>query len=389
MIHQSPFPLSTKGPKTSGDLLIAVNNSEYTSALQYFIYIDMKLYLIRVPGILQLNQWHHIAAVSGRNGMKLYLNGVLVGTHDYTGSFSAINGGNDQIPPKPPSEKGGQGGISPLRKGDALWEKRLKGDAKPILVHGDEGKLRQVLMNLLSNAVKFTESGEVVLRVSPQHAKGQEEKMANGQLPLSPLTNLPLFMFEVIDTGIGISPEDVATIFETFAQSKSQSGGDSHTKDQSRTNKEGTGLGLTIAKGYVQLMGGELDFESSAEKGSRFFFTIPLEPTTEGVTPSSVDTVRQVVRLAAGYQVKALVADDNQENREVLSQMLSDIGVTVILAENGQQVLEAVPAEGPDIVFMDIWMPVMDGLETTQHLLRRIRGRTPKTGGGFRVGLSS
>jgi CheY-like chemotaxis protein len=125
-------------------------------------------------------------------------------------------------------------------------------------------------------------------------------------------------------------------------------------------------------------MGGELDFESALEKGSRFFFTIPLEPTTEGLRPGSVDAVRQVVRLAAGYQVKALVADDNQENRDVLSQMLSDIGVTVIMAENGGQVLDAVRAEVPDIVFMDIWIPVMDGLEATQRIIEEFGEERPK-----------
>jgi len=91
--------------------VMVVNNSLDHPDLQYFFYIDMKLYLINVPGILQLNQWCHIAAVSGRNGMKLYFNGVLVGTHDYTGSFSAINVGNDQIPPNPPLRKGGKGGF--------------------------------------------------------------------------------------------------------------------------------------------------------------------------------------------------------------------------------------------------------------------------------------
>ena len=253
--------------------------------------------------------------------------------------------------------------LPPLGKGG-------RGDSKPILVYGDEGKLRQVLMNLLSNAVKFTESGEVILRISQSMNQQIEDQIDE--------STSSRFTFEIIDTGVGISFEDATTIFETFAQSKSQSGGGSYTKDHSRINKEGTGLGLTIAKGYVELMGGELDFESTLEKGSRFFFTIPLEPTTEGVTPSSVDAVRQVVCLAAGYQVKALVADDNQENRDVLSQMLSDIGVTVIMAENGGQVLEAVRAEGPDIVFMDIWMPVMDGLEATQRIIEEFGEERPK-----------
>ena len=223
--------------------------------------------------------------------------------------------------------------------------------SRPILVHGDENRLRQVLMNLLSNAVKFTESGEVVLRIT---------KLMNQPLHVS------LFMFEVIDTGIGISPEDGATIFEPFAQS------------EDGEKKGGTGLGLAIAKKSVELMRGELTFESTPQNGSRFFFTLPLESATEGATPRSEDSGRQVAQLAAGYQVKALVVDDNQENRDVLSQMLKDIGVTVMMVENGQQALETVRVETPDIVFMDIWMPVMDGLEATRRILEEFGEERPK-----------
>jgi len=227
-----------------------------------------------------------------------------------------------------------------------------------IWVHGDENRLRQVLMNLLSNAVKFTESGEVVLRVI-------EEAMDS------------IFRFEVIDTGIGISPEDAEAIFQPFTQSKDD------------TKKEGTGLGLTIAKRLVELMGGNLAFESTLKKGSRFFFTVPFKPATEEITSRSADSYKNVVRLAAGYQVKALVADDEQENREVLSRLLSNIGVTVITAENGKQALEAVGSgtsattanhrdNRPDIVFMDIRMPVMDGLEAARRILKEFGESRPK-----------
>jgi len=260
------------------------------------------------------------------------------------------------------------------------WQKGEGQEDEPILVHGDEGKLRQVLMNLLSNAVKFTESGEVILRISETRSLAGQSHAATATHHSSLITHhSSRFTFEVIDTGAGISPEDATTIFETFSQSKSPSSrGEAKGTFFAPTKKEGTGLGLTIAKGYVELMGGELDCESELEKGSRFFFTIPLEPTAEDVSPSSVDVVRQVARLAAGYQVKALVADNNRENRDVLSQMLSEIGVTVIMAENGQQALETARAECPDIVFMDIWMPIMDGLEATQRILEEFGKERPK-----------
>jgi len=223
------------------------------------------------------------------------------------------------------------------------------GNTERILVYGDEGKLRQILVNLLSNAVKFTESGEVVLRVSKE----------GGALR-------SIFLFEVIDTGMGIKPEDGVSIFEPFAQS------------EDGEKKGGTGLGLAIAQRYVQLMGGKLTFESTPNKGSRFFFTVPLESCTERQTSHTVDSDRQVARLAEGYQVKALVADDNQENREVLSQMLENIGVTVITAEDGQQTLDIMREKKPDIVLMDIWMPVMDGLEATRCILDEFGEERPK-----------
>jgi len=257
-----------------------------------------------------------------------------------------------------------------------------------VLVHGDEGKLRQVLINLLSNAVKFTETGEVILRIT-HHTNGQEGKMAStsrlrrnysqnrrGQAGKDDVSRLT---FEVIDTGIGIPIEDQKIIFSTFAQGKDG------------VEKGGTGLGLAIAKRLVEVMGGELVVESpilnpqfrqeiKAGKGSCFFFTVPLEVlTAETVSRVSHDVSQPIpTRLANGYQVSALVADDKKENREVLSKMLEAIGVSVITAENGQQAVEAVSANQPDIVFMDIWMPVMDGIQALKAILLECGEARPK-----------
>jgi len=163
-------------------------------------------------------------------------------------------------------------------------------------------------------------------------------------------------MFEVINTGVGIPPEDQASIFEPFQQS------------EEGATRGGTGLGLTIAKEQVELMGGELACSSELGVGSRFFFTLPFSPAKSAISPSSTDISRKVVHLAEGYRVKALVADDVQENRDVLSKLLSDIGVEVETCENGQQAVEMVRSNRPDIVFMDIRMPVMDGLEATKKI---------------------
>ena len=156
---------------------------------------------------------------------------------------------------------------------------------------------------------------------------------------------------------MGIPYEHQAAILEPFEQ-----GGE-------EASRGGTGLGLTIARRQIELMGGTLAFESEPEGGSRFFFTVPLEPAAGEVRPLSSDVGRTVVGLAEGYRVKALVADDVQENRDVLSMILSDVGVEVIAAESGGQAIEQVRSHRPDIVFMDIRMPGMDGLEAAGQIL--------------------
>jgi len=227
-----------------------------------------------------------------------------------------------------------------------------------LLVHGDEGKLRQILINLLGNAVKFTEAGKVLLRVSTER---NGSVIANPEFDgevTEPSTHSSLFTFEVIDTGVGIPSEDQTDIFGAFQQGEES------------VPKGGTGLGLAIAKRQVELMGGELSVSSKPGKGSRFFFTVPLPPAIEAERAAGSFVEAQIIRLKDGYSLKALVADDNKENRDVLEQILADIGVEVRLAENGLQALEAVRAEIPDIVFMDIRMPTMGGLEATRRIFQ-------------------
>jgi signal transduction histidine kinase/CheY-like chemotaxis protein len=210
---------------------------------------------------------------------------------------------------------------------------------RPQIVRGDEGKLRQVLINLLGNAVKFTARGRIVLRATPgeNHA----------------------WCFEVEDTGIGIAPEVQPLIFRPFQQGP---GAGAHG---------GTGLGLTIARRQVELMGGALAVESAPGVGSRFFFTVALSAAA-GAEPAR--SVREVDRLAPECKVRALVVDDIPENRGVLSTMLRAIGCEVSLAENGRQALEVVRVSRPDMVFMDMRLPEIDGLEATRRLVAEFTG---------------
>ena len=216
-----------------------------------------------------------------------------------------------------------------------VWQVDMP-EADRIPVHGDEAKLSQVLINLLGNAVKFTDRGSVALKV--------------GTLPENQ------YRFEVIDTGPGISEEDREEIFEAFTQA------------DAGMKSGGTGLGLSISQRLIELLGGKLELDSTVGQGSRFYFTVPLPPAKAEVLAPAEDQWANVVRLADGHAVTALVADDVVENRDVLSHLLTDIGVEVILAENGKEAVDQVKANPPDIVFMDIHMPEMDGPEAARRI---------------------
>jgi signal transduction histidine kinase/response regulator of citrate/malate metabolism len=210
--------------------------------------------------------------------------------------------------------------------------------AKSIRVSGDETKLRQVLINLIGNAVKFTDSGgEVKFRILPF---GHDN-----------------YGFEVVDNGVGIPKDKQKTIFEAFSQSKEG------------LKKGGTGLGLAISKKQIKIMHGELGLDSEPGKGTRFYFTIPLPPAKE-VSEGSAnkESGKIITRLAVGCSVKALIADDLELNRDVLTKLLEGVGIEVITAENGNEAVEQVERHLPDIVFMDIRMPVMGGIEAIRTI---------------------
>jgi signal transduction histidine kinase/CheY-like chemotaxis protein len=210
---------------------------------------------------------------------------------------------------------------------------RLEAPDGPLLVNGDEGKLRQVLINLLGNAVKFTEHGRVVLR-----AKLRDEDE---------------WRFEVEDTGVGIKPEVLPKIFDPFQQGAEA------------RREGGTGLGLAIAKRQLDIIGGTISAQSSLSVGSRFDVVLKLPRSVKTTTATPV---REISRLADGERVRALVVDDIAENREVLATMLTLVGCEVVLAEHGRQAVEVVRVSRPQIVFMDVRMPEFDGIEATRRI---------------------
>lgn len=206
---------------------------------------------------------------------------------------------------------------------------------QPVFVHGDEGKLRQVMINLLGNAVKFTRQGRVVLRVIQQEPER--------------------WRFEVEDTGPGIPESSTQRIFEPFQQEPGARG------------SGGTGLGLAIARRQVEVLGGSIGLHSTEGKGSCFHVELSLKAAATKTQASP--RRREVRQLAPGCIVRALVVDDIPENREVLARLLTLIGCEVVLAENGRQAVEVVRVSRPQIVFMDMRMPEFDGIEATRRIL--------------------
>ncbi len=201
-------------------------------------------------------------------------------------------------------------------------------------VYGDQRKLRQILINFLGNAVKFTDRGAVTLRI-----------MQSGRT----------YRFEVEDTGPGIDPELRQQIFEPFQQA------------EQGVAKGGTGLGLAIAKEQIQLMGGELELTSQPGEGSCFSFSVNL-PLARGAVDVRAEAGPVAFHLADARRVSALVVDDAADNRDILARMLETLGVGVTVANDGEQALAALKRSLPDIVFMDIRMPVMDGREALQRI---------------------
>ena len=216
----------------------------------------------------------------------------------------------------------------------------INSDARHRL-RGDEGKLRQVLINLVGNAVKFTNAGQVTLRIDRQFGG--------------------LWRFEVLDTGLGILPEEQSEVFQPFHQGSSA------------RHQGGTGLGLAIAQRQVELLGGTLQLFSERGLGTRFFFTIPLAET---LAPAEKPPAR-VVRLAQARAVRALVVDDNRENREVLGGLLAAVDCEVFYAVDGPDALAQAKALRPQIVFIDLLLPGWSGAETAQRIRHDLGVESP------------
>lgn len=237
----------------------------------------------------------------------------------------------------------------------------LKVDARvPDSMVGDSTRLCQVLTNLVGNAIKFTDAGTVRVEVSPASLSEHNA----------------VLRFQITDTGIGIPPEKQRVIFEAFSQA-----------DGSTTRKYGgTGLGLTITKKLVNMMGGEIEVRSEPGHGSSFSFTLPFScsaclegagemmPAKEVLAAAQTPAVASPGRPERAGAPRILVAEDNAANQKLVRHMLGRLGVSLRMAGDGQEALafwEQAGPDGFDLILMDVQMPHMNGLEVTAAIRQR------------------
>ena len=247
------------------------------------------------------------------------------------------------------------------------------GSDVPEYMYTDESKLRQVLINLIGNGIKFTEKGSVALRVSLVHdyvltqngSKSKQKKIK----------------FEIADTGSGIAEDEIATIFEPFVQSES-----------GRQSKQGTGLGLPISRQFVEMMGGEIKVSSTVGKnsaggyatssprfgnnnnsqGTTFRFELPIAPA-DLIWTTTFGYDRPLNKKAIALEpdqreYRILVVEDHLESRELLVNLLESVGFNVRSAVNGIEAIQIWSSWCPDLIWMDMSMPVMDGYKATYHI---------------------
>ena len=233
----------------------------------------------------------------------------------------------------------------------------------PQYVQTDAVKLRQVLLNLLSNAIKFTPTGRVSVRVS------HSSEAATVSLSDDGTSCDRILQFEIEDTGVGIAPEELENVFQAFMQTSS-----------GQKAQKGTGLGLTISRQFVRLMGGDITVESQVERGTIFKFEIQVNVVDVSAIPAA-KTERQVMGLEPNQpEYRILIADDREESRLLLVKMLSPMGLELQQACNGREAIEIWENWQPHLIFMDLRMPVMDGYEATREIRAIIQQREQERG---------
>lgn len=236
---------------------------------------------------------------------------------------------------------------------------RIKTDAKqlallieypedlPKFIVTDEGKLRQILINIVGNAIKFTTEGGIAIRIRVDNIKN----------------NKSVLIIEVEDTGPGIGEKDTQKLFQMFGQA------------ESGIKEGGTGLGLVISREYARMMDGDITVNSKINIGSCFTIKIIIEKNNE-VLPVRKARKKRVIGLESGQKYKVLIVDDQMDNRALLNKILISVGFEVNEAKDGMEAVEKYKSWSPDIIIMDMRMPVMDGYEATR-IIKAIDEKIP------------
>ena len=223
-------------------------------------------------------------------------------------------------------------------------------ESLPEYIKTDQLKLRQILINLIGNSIKFTEKGQVTIVIKCEKKNETD-----------------FLIIEVLDTGVEIRKEDLMKIFSPFGQSTNV------------TIQKGTGLGLTISKQFAELLGGSISVESEIGAGAKFIVNIPLITTQIGDEALHRNKFSGVKSIASGQpHFRILIVEDQIENWLLLKRIHEKIGIQVKIAENGLQGLEVFKEWRPDLIWMDVRMPVMDGLEATKEIRKLEYGNDVK-----------
>ncbi|GAA6765656.1 hypothetical protein AAFH68_15920 [Flavobacterium sp. CGRL1] len=215
----------------------------------------------------------------------------------------------------------------------------------PEMVIGDEGRLNQILVNLIGNALKFTHEGDVTVSV----------KM------IEETENHYTLKFSVKDTGIGIPPKKLKTIFERFTQAE----------DSTTRKFGGTGLGLNIVKQLIELQNAEINVKSEQNKGSEFFFVINYKKSDD-----TEEIIEELTGESLG-KLKILLCEDNVLNQKLVKSVMQNFGFELDIAENGEEGIELLLKNEYDLVLMDLQMPIKDGYQTTEYIRNEMNSTIP------------
>lgn len=225
----------------------------------------------------------------------------------------------------------------------------------PEYVHTDQVKLRQVLINLLSNAIKFTKEGGIAVRLSSISCSENQQ---------FPVNNYQLH-FEIEDTGSGMAPDELDRLFQAFVQTKT-----------GETSQQGTGLGLAISQHFVKLMGGIITVRSKVDSGTTFAFDIPVSAVdTAAIEPVASPPRRPIALEPNQPRYRILIVDDRPDNRQLLIELLAGFDFELKEASNGIEAIEIWSNFEPHLIFMDMWMPAMDGHEATKRIKANVKGQ--------------